>query len=205
MRRDDRAGPHEEVEHHRPKRVSRVADRQGDVSLAREREAIGLDLRCDNLLIEHAALLCFVWPTMLSQLPATGILILRRRLSAIPPLLARRIGAPLITRNLEIMEELPSNEKAARFRSLHDSPAAFVIPNPWDIGSARLLAGLGFHALATSSAASATAVGRRDGELTRDEALTQARLIVDATNLTVSADLESGFGWRITRHSSTTE
>ena len=86
------------------------------------------------------------------------------------------------------------NEKAARFRSLHVSPATFVIPNPWDIASARLLAGLGFHALATSSAASATAVGRRDGGLTRDEALAHARLIVDATNLPVSADLESGFG-----------
>jgi 2-methylisocitrate lyase-like PEP mutase family enzyme len=86
------------------------------------------------------------------------------------------------------------NEKAARFRALHDSPGAFVIPNPWDVGSARLLAGLGFQALATSSAASASAIGKRDGELTRDEALAHARLIVDATNLPVSADLESGFG-----------
>jgi 2-methylisocitrate lyase-like PEP mutase family enzyme len=86
------------------------------------------------------------------------------------------------------------NEKAARFRSLHDSPTPFVIPNPWDVGSARLLAGLGFHALATSSAASATAIGRMDGGLTRDEALAHARLIVHATNLPVSADLERGFG-----------
>ncbi len=86
------------------------------------------------------------------------------------------------------------NEKAARFRSLHDSPAVFIIPNPWDIGSARLLAGLGFQALATSSSASATAVGRRDGGLNRDEALAHARLIVDATELPVSADLEKGFG-----------
>jgi 2-methylisocitrate lyase-like PEP mutase family enzyme len=85
-------------------------------------------------------------------------------------------------------------EKAARFRALHDSPGAFVIPNPWDVGSARLLAGLGFQALATSSAASATALGRRDGRLTRDEALAHARLIVDATDLPVSADLEKGFG-----------
>jgi len=85
-------------------------------------------------------------------------------------------------------------EKAARFRALHDGPGAFVIPNPWDAGSARILAGLGFQALATSSAASAGALGRRDGRLTREEALAHARLIVDATDLPVSADLEKGFG-----------
>jgi 2-methylisocitrate lyase-like PEP mutase family enzyme len=67
------------------------------------------------------------------------------------------------------------NENAARFRALHEGPGAFVIPNPWDIGSSRLLAGLGFHALATSSAASASALGRRDGELSREEALAHAR------------------------------
>jgi 2-methylisocitrate lyase-like PEP mutase family enzyme len=86
------------------------------------------------------------------------------------------------------------NERAARFQALHDHPGAFVLPNPWDIGSARLLAGLGFQALATSSAASACAIGRRDGGLTRDEALAHARVIVDATDLPVSADLEKGFG-----------
>jgi 2-methylisocitrate lyase-like PEP mutase family enzyme len=86
------------------------------------------------------------------------------------------------------------NEKAARFRALHEGPGAFVIPNPWDVGSARILAALGFQALATSSAASASALGRRDGGLTRDEALAHARLIVDATDLPVSADLENGFG-----------
>src|SRR5213593_1060108 len=86
------------------------------------------------------------------------------------------------------------NEKAARFRALHDSPGAFVIPNPWDVGSARLLAGLGFQALATSSAASAVALGRRDGRLSREEALAHSRAIVDATDLPVSADLEKGFG-----------
>ena len=85
-------------------------------------------------------------------------------------------------------------EKAARFRALHDGPDVFVIPNPWDIGSAQLLAGLGFKALATSSAASAAAMGRRDHGLTRDEALAHSRLIVDATDLPVSADLENGFG-----------
>jgi 2-methylisocitrate lyase-like PEP mutase family enzyme len=69
-----------------------------------------------------------------------------------------------------------------------------VLPNPWDVGSSLLLAGLGFQALATSSAASACALGRRDGGLTRDEALAHARLIVNASNLPVSADLENGFG-----------
>jgi 2-methylisocitrate lyase-like PEP mutase family enzyme len=89
---------------------------------------------------------------------------------------------------------LTQNEKADRFRALHDGPGAFIIPNPWDVGSARILAGLGFQALATSSAASAAALGRKDGGLTRDEALAHARLIVDATDLPVSADLEGGFG-----------
>jgi 2-methylisocitrate lyase-like PEP mutase family enzyme len=86
------------------------------------------------------------------------------------------------------------HDKATSFRALHDAPGAFVIPNPWDIGSARVLAGLGFQALATSSAASACALGLRDGELTRDEALAHARQIVEATDLPVSADLEKGFG-----------
>lgn len=86
------------------------------------------------------------------------------------------------------------SEKAACFHALHNGPAAFVLPNPWDIGSARILAGLGFQALATSSAASASALGRKDHELTRIESLTHARLIVDATDLPVSADLGKGFG-----------
>ena len=86
------------------------------------------------------------------------------------------------------------NEKGARFRALHDGPGTFIIPNPWDAGSARILAGLGFLALATSSAASSTALGRRDGGLTRDQATAHARLIVGATDLPVSADLEKGFG-----------
>ena len=89
---------------------------------------------------------------------------------------------------------ITQNEKAARFRALHDCSGAFVIPNPWDVGSARILAGLGFQALATSSAASACALGRKDGKLTRDEAMAHARLIVNATDLPVSADLEKGFG-----------
>ena len=85
-------------------------------------------------------------------------------------------------------------EKAARFRALHEGPSAFVIPNPWDAGSARILAGFGFQALATSSAASAAALGRKDHELTREESLAHAHLIVNATDLPVSADLGKGFG-----------
>lgn len=85
-------------------------------------------------------------------------------------------------------------EKAEAFRALHGAPGAFVIPNPWDAGSARLLAGCGFRALATSSAAAAGVMGRRDHGLTRDEALANARAIAGATDLPVSADLENGFG-----------
>jgi 2-methylisocitrate lyase-like PEP mutase family enzyme len=85
-------------------------------------------------------------------------------------------------------------DKARRFRALHEGPGAFLIPNPWDAGSARVLAALGFQALATSSGASAGLLGRRDGGVTRDEALAQARGIVAATPLPVSADFENGFG-----------
>jgi 2-methylisocitrate lyase-like PEP mutase family enzyme len=86
------------------------------------------------------------------------------------------------------------SKKAERFRALHEGPRAFVIANPWDAGSARVLAGLGFLALATSSGASAGTLGRRDGQVRRVEALAHARAIVDATGLPVSADLEKGFG-----------
>jgi 2-methylisocitrate lyase-like PEP mutase family enzyme len=89
---------------------------------------------------------------------------------------------------------LSQADKALRFRALHQGPGAFVIPNPWDAGSARILAALGFPALATSSGACAGILGRRDGRVTREEALAHARAIVDATELPVSADLEKGFG-----------
>ena len=84
-------------------------------------------------------------------------------------------------------------EKAEQFRALHAGPNAFVIPNPWDGASARILEALGFHALATSSGACAATYGRVDGRVTRDEALASARIIVDATDLPVSGDLEKGF------------
>ena len=86
------------------------------------------------------------------------------------------------------------SEKAIRFRALHDGPDVFVIPNPWDAPSARILAASGFQALATSSAAAASVLGCKDGGLTRDQALDHARTIVEATDLAVSADLEKGFG-----------
>ena len=88
------------------------------------------------------------------------------------------------------------SEKAVRFAALHAGPGVFVIGNPWDAGSARVLAGLGYQALATSSGASAGVYGRRDGRVSRDEALAHARAIVEATDLPVSADLEKGFGDR---------
>jgi 2-methylisocitrate lyase-like PEP mutase family enzyme len=85
-------------------------------------------------------------------------------------------------------------DKALRFQALHQAPGYFVIPNPWDGASARILAGLGFLALATSSGAQAGTLGRRDGKVTRDEALAHAKAIVSATDLPVAADLEKGFG-----------
>jgi 2-methylisocitrate lyase-like PEP mutase family enzyme len=87
-------------------------------------------------------------------------------------------------------------DKATLFRALHEGPGAFVIPNPWDAGTARILEALGFEALATTSAGIAFSLGRRDGEgaVSREEALAVSRRIVDATDLPVSADLENGYG-----------
>jgi 2-methylisocitrate lyase-like PEP mutase family enzyme len=84
--------------------------------------------------------------------------------------------------------------RASRFKALHEGPGIFVIPNVWDAGSARIVAGLGYRALATSSGASAAILGRRDGHISRDEALTQIRSIVASIDLPLSADLEKGFG-----------
>ena len=85
-------------------------------------------------------------------------------------------------------------ERAERFRALHAAAGAFVIPNVWDGGSAAIMAGLGFQALATSSAACAATLGRLDGQITRAEALEHARQVIAASTLPVSADLENGFG-----------
>ncbi|MDA8020484.1 MAG: isocitrate lyase/phosphoenolpyruvate mutase family protein [Thermoanaerobaculia bacterium] len=85
-------------------------------------------------------------------------------------------------------------ELAQRFRTLHEQDGAFVIPNPWDVGSARMLTGLGFEALATTSAGFAWTLGRLDGQVSRDEKLDHCRAICAAVDVPVSADLENGFG-----------
>jgi 2-methylisocitrate lyase-like PEP mutase family enzyme len=85
-------------------------------------------------------------------------------------------------------------ERGAAFYALHARAGAFLIPNPWDIGTARLLAQMGFEALATTSAGFAFSVGKRDGLVGREEMLAHAASIVAATELPVSADLENGFG-----------
>jgi 2-methylisocitrate lyase-like PEP mutase family enzyme len=85
-------------------------------------------------------------------------------------------------------------EKARAFRALHERNGAFIIPNPWDAGTARLLAGLEFEALATTSAGYAFSVGRRDNSVGRDEMLAHVAAIASATDLPVSADLENGYG-----------
>ena len=83
--------------------------------------------------------------------------------------------------------------RADAFRALHHRPGAFVIPNPWDEASARLLAALGFEALATTSAGYANALGRRDGEVTLAEKIAHCSALCSATDLPVSADFENGF------------
>ncbi|HET9095414.1 MAG TPA: isocitrate lyase/phosphoenolpyruvate mutase family protein, partial [Candidatus Baltobacteraceae bacterium] len=97
---------------------------------------------------------------------------------------------------LRRMKRLSQAEKAERFQAMHAGPAAFVIPNPWDAGTAKILAAIGFEALTTTSAGLAFSLGRRDGAglITRDQTLANAKLIVDATDLPVAADLENGFG-----------
>src|SRR5204862_2541301 len=85
-------------------------------------------------------------------------------------------------------------EKAIAFQALHERAGAFIIPNPWDIGTARLLAHVGFEALATTSAGYAFSVGQQDFTIGRDQMIAHVAEIVSATDLPVSADLENGFG-----------
>ncbi len=89
---------------------------------------------------------------------------------------------------------LTQSEKGKIFRALHERNSAFIIPNPFDIGTARLLAHLGFEALATTSAGYAFAVGQRDNTIDREQMIKHCAEIVSATDLPVSADLENGFG-----------
>ncbi|MGB6984442.1 MAG: isocitrate lyase/phosphoenolpyruvate mutase family protein [Candidatus Aquilonibacter sp.] len=86
------------------------------------------------------------------------------------------------------------SEKAAIFRALHERDRAFIIPNPWDIGSAKMLEALGFEALATTSWGFAYSIGKADGAIDRDAMLAHAAQIAAATDLPVSADLENGYG-----------
>jgi 2-methylisocitrate lyase-like PEP mutase family enzyme len=90
--------------------------------------------------------------------------------------------------------EVTQAEKGKRFRALHEGENAFIIPNPWDIGSARLLAYLGFDALATTSAGYAFSVGQTDTTIGRDQMILHVGAIAEATNLPVNADLENGYG-----------
>ena len=89
---------------------------------------------------------------------------------------------------------MPSRaDKAATFRALHERAGAFIIPNPWDAGSARLLAALGFEALATTSLGLANMLGRPDARVSRAEVIENCRTIVEATPLPVNVDLENCF------------
>jgi 2-methylisocitrate lyase-like PEP mutase family enzyme len=85
-------------------------------------------------------------------------------------------------------------EKGQIFAALHERDGAFIIPNPWDVGTARLLAQLGFEALATTSAGSSFSMGQRDNSITRNDMMAHVATIAAATELPVSADLENGFG-----------
>ncbi|GAA0711505.1 isocitrate lyase/phosphoenolpyruvate mutase family protein [Dokdonella soli] len=85
-------------------------------------------------------------------------------------------------------------EKGRAFRELHERAGAFIIPNPWDVGTARMLAHLGFEALATTSAGYAFSLGRRDNTIARDDMMAHVAAIASASDLPVSADLENGYG-----------
>jgi 2-methylisocitrate lyase-like PEP mutase family enzyme len=89
--------------------------------------------------------------------------------------------------------DLAQSHKAEAFRALHEGQP-FIIPNPWDAGSARILAELGFRALASTSSGFAFTLGRRDGDASLDEVIEHVRMLVGATNLPVSVDLENGYG-----------
>src|SRR5215218_7864377 len=85
-------------------------------------------------------------------------------------------------------------EKGEQLKRLHEGPGLFVIPNPWDAGSAKLLEGLGFKSLTTTSAGLAWTIGKADGQATREESLANASQVIAAVDLPVAADLENGFG-----------
>lgn len=95
-----------------------------------------------------------------------------------------------------MMSAVPSGNAATRFRALHERGGIFVMPNPWDAGTAKVLQHFGFEAIATASAALACSLGLADasGEVSRQQALDHAKALIDAVDLPVNGDLESGFG-----------
>src|SRR5262249_33514036 len=101
---------------------------------------------------------------------------------------ARELAAPV-----RFEDVTTQREKIERFAALHRGERPLLMPNPWDAGSAKVLASLGFEALATTSSGFAATLGRTDGDVTRDEALAHGAVIADATDVPVSADLENGF------------
>ncbi len=107
---------------------------------------------------------------------------------------ARVPERPTAAYGMRMIDDSPSDQRqrAERFLALHRPERPLLLPNSWDAGSARLLTSLGFEALATTSSGFATTLGRLDGSVTRDEALTHAAAIVAATDVPVSADLENG-------------
>jgi len=92
-----------------------------------------------------------------------------------------------------VIPMVTQTEKGRAFRALHERDRAFIIPNPWNIGTARLLAHLGFEALATTSAGFAFSMGQRDYTIGRDKMMAHVSAVASATDLPVSADLENGF------------
>ena len=92
-------------------------------------------------------------------------------------------------------------KEKSHFRRLHEQEGCFLIPNAWDAGTARILASLGYSALATTSAGMAFALGQREGQVSQKATLAHCRTMVKATDLPVSADLEKGFGGRFDRRS----
>jgi hypothetical protein len=101
---------------------------------------------------------------------------------------------PLYQDQASTVMNAKQSDKALQFQELHQRQGVFLIPNPWDAGSVRILTSLGFEAFATSSSACAAVLGRRDHRITRAEALAHVRAIASATDRPVSADLENGFG-----------
>ena len=104
-----------------------------------------------------------------------------------------RLGGTAVRGRRYVMCMITQADKAERFLALHRADQPLLLPNPWDLGSARLLASLGFEALATTSSGFAATLGRNDGAVSREEALVHAAVIVAATDLPVSADLEDAF------------